>query len=185
MAKKQKKDPKSKGLINWYKGSKWWVKVLTFVALIIIVITGISIYQQWQLEKKFSKVDADIHKLTDDIKEAIPNNEFMNEKYCYRESFKYSEGSLTCSVGITSKNISRNNAAKIQQILSNYQDWSEQKKTNIETFPYGGGLYTNIQTGINCHNDYTQDVNNLGEETLDLDFYCLEKSKRSFYPYRN
>lgn len=176
MAKKQKKDPKSKGLINWYKGSKWWVKVLTFVALIIIVITGISIYQQWQLENRFSTLEKDVVVLFDSS-----DIDYRKDKYCFRESFKYGGGHLKCKIEVKVTIESEQELGRFIDTLNNQKVWESISYPPIQPGPYILRL-NNLKTSLDCRADVYR-----GKDLVvkNIDFFCSEKSQRSFYPYRN
>lgn len=81
MAKKLKKSSKINKTIKWYRGSKWWVKGLSVLLIVILGVTTNNAYQQKQLESKFASLETTLDLLSHELDTVIP--EMKSKKTCF------------------------------------------------------------------------------------------------------
>lgn len=165
---------------------KFNLKSTVAVLLAILLIAGgfyVKNYlDQRQLEDNFAVLEQDMTSLKDDIETNIPGAELDEEKYCYRESFKYKEGSLKCRVEISSaKLLGKKDMQKVQSTLKNNDNWVQTKGADTSNLPSSSSdVY--YKNNFLCSADYTIHMNS--SEQGKFTFHCSSFSDRSFYPYR-
>jgi hypothetical protein len=156
---------------------KFNLKSTVAVLLAILLIAGgfyVKNYlDQRQLEDNFAVLEQDMTSLKDDIETNIPGAELDEEKYCYRESFKYKEGPLKCSYDLYVK-VMKDRTEKTHKFIENNLGGTNDDTNGIQDYSY---KYTRLF----CRSIESSVKDDKRTSIL---LYCNSFSDRSFYPYR-